>query len=53
MLLTKKLNLGEYLITVAYDKEVGYLLITVLDEGHEVIDSIEISNDDDENNLDL
>lgn len=42
----KKLDLGEYVITVEYDKKTGKLDVRVLDEAGEIIEGILITNDD-------
>lgn len=44
----KKLDLGEYVITIEYDKQNGKLDVKVLDEGGELIEGILISEDDDD-----
>ncbi len=44
----KKIDLGEYVITIYYDDVTGELQIRVFDEGGDMIDSIGVENDDDE-----
>lgn len=44
----KKINLGEYIINIVYDDVTSSLDISVLDELEELIDSITITNDNDE-----
>lgn len=46
MLITKQIDLGEYIIVVEYnDDGSGYLKVTVLDELDEEVDFIEVVND--------
>jgi hypothetical protein len=49
MTITKKIDFGEYVLIANYDNENGLLEVTVLDELGDVIESIEITNDQDEN----
>lgn len=52
MLITKKIDLGEYVIVIEYDDDgSGHLSVSVLDEGGEEIESIQLANDD-ENEID-
>ena len=44
----KKLDLGEYVIIVEYDKKNGKLDVRVLDEAGEIIEGILISEDDED-----
>lgn len=46
----KRINIGEYIILTHYETENAYLNIQVLDEGEEVIDFIEISDDEEDQN---
>ena len=52
----KTIDFGEYLVNITYDNETGAISVEVLDEAHELIESINISNvedtkeDDDEDN---
>lgn len=46
-MIRKKIDLGEYLIKIDYDKETGRLNIGVYDELDEIIESINITNDED------
>ena len=43
----KKLDLGEYVIKITYDEQTSELNVDVLDEGGEVIESINIKDDED------
>ncbi len=47
---TKKIDLGEYVINIVYDKADGSLEVTILDELGDMIDAIVVTNDTDENN---
>ena len=49
MKVTKKIDFGEYLIIAVYDNVSGLLEISVLDELEEVIESIQVTNDDEDN----
>ena len=44
----KKLDLGEYVITVEYDKQTGKLDVRVLDEAGEIIEGILITEDNED-----
>lgn len=44
----KKLDLGEYVITVEYDKKNGKLDVRVLDEAGEIIEGILITEDEED-----
>lgn len=49
MILTKKVELGEYTIVIEFDDEGnGYLKVTILDELETEIEHIEITNDEDD-----
>ncbi|TXG80784.1 MAG: hypothetical protein E6R13_07450 [Spirochaetes bacterium] len=48
MLITKKIDLGEYIVEIEYDDETGAIEVTVLDELEGVIESITITNAQDE-----
>jgi len=51
MILTKRLELGEYIIIINYaDDDSGYIKVSVLDELEEEIENIEIDNDNPEDN---
>jgi hypothetical protein len=52
MEIIKKVDLGEYIVVINYEDTTGSLVITVLDELEEEIESLEITNDDDEDNED-
>lgn len=43
---TKRVDLGEYVVIITYDDSNGGLYVSVLDEGEEEIESINIVNDD-------
>jgi len=47
MKLTKKIDFGEYLIIATYDDVNGSLEVSVFDELEDVIESINITNDND------
>ncbi len=44
----KTIDLGEYVIKIAYNSKTGDLDVSVLDELNELIESINITNDDDD-----
>lgn len=44
MLITKRIDLGEYIVEIEYDDETGAIEVTVLDELEGVIESITITN---------
>lgn len=51
MLVTKQIDLGEYVINIKYnDDGSGYLKVSILDELKEEIDSIEVENDENPDN---
>jgi len=43
---TQRIDLGEYIILIEYDKSNGSLDVTVLDELEDIIDIVSINNDD-------
>ena len=45
---TKKNDLGEYIVNIDYDADTCELNVEVLDELGDIIESIHISNDDDD-----
>ena len=47
-MITKKIDLGEYVIRVSYDKETSSLDVEVCDELGEIIEFINIRDDDEE-----
>lgn len=56
MVTKKTVDLGEYIVNITYDNETGSISVEVLDELHEVIESMDITNiendkdrDDDDN----
>jgi hypothetical protein len=51
-MLRKKLDLGEYKITIEYDKETGKLDLRVLDEAGDLIEGILILDIDDDSKID-
>lgn len=54
MKLTKQIDLGEYIVVINYDDNgSGYIKVTILDELEEEVESIEISNDNDDVNPNL
>lgn len=44
----KKIDLGEYVVMVDYDKKTGMLDVKVLDESGDIIEGILITEDDEE-----
>jgi len=50
MKVTKKVDLGEYIIIIDYDDITGSLDVTVLDELEGVIETINVENDVDPDN---
>ncbi len=47
MLLTKQLDLGEYIVVIDYnDDGSGYIKVSILDELQDEIEFIEVINDD-------
>ena len=55
MLITKRIDLGEYIVEIEYDDETGAIEVTVLDELEGVIESITITNaeESDDGELDI
>jgi hypothetical protein len=55
MVTKKTIDLGEYIVNVTYDNQTGSISVEVLDELHEIIESMNITNiedtkeDDDDN----
>lgn len=47
MVSKKTIDLGEYIINIAYDNETGAISVDVLDELHELIESMNITNVED------
>ena len=47
MLITKRVDLGEYFVDIEYDDMTGAIEVTVLDELEGVIESITITNSED------
>lgn len=47
MLITKRIDLGEYFVDIEYDDMTGAIEVTVLDELEGVIESITITNSED------
>jgi len=48
MLITKKVDLGEYIVVIEYnDDGSGYIKVSILDELEEEVEFIEIENDED------
>jgi hypothetical protein len=56
MVTKKTIDLGEYIVNITYDNQTGAISVDVLDELHEIIESMNITNvedsgkDDDEDN---
>lgn len=56
MVTKKTIDLGEYIVNITYDNQTGSISVDVLDELHEIIESMNITNvedsgnDDDEDN---
>lgn len=48
----KRIDLGEYIIKIAYDSKTGALDVSVVDELDELIESINITNDEDDEDFD-
>ena len=48
MEITKKIDLGEYIIVVEYNDTDSSLYVTVLDELEGVIEAIKVTNDEDD-----
>ena len=48
----KRIDLGEYVIKIAYDSKTGALDVSVVDELDELIESINITNDEDDEDFD-
>lgn len=44
----KKIDLGEYVIKIEYDKDTGYLSVNILDELGDLIENVEITTDEDD-----
>lgn len=57
MLITKKIEIGEYFVEIEYDDETGSIEVSVLDELQDIIESISITNtveeedDDDDDDI--
>jgi hypothetical protein len=47
MVSKKTIDLGEYIVNIAYDNETGAISVEVLDELHELIESMNITNAED------
>jgi hypothetical protein len=52
MVTKKTVDLGEYIVNITYDNETGSISVEVLDELHEVIESMDITNIEDNKNGD-
>lgn len=51
MILTKRVDLGEYVVIIEYDDNgSGHIKVSILDELEDEVDFIEIINDEEENN---
>jgi hypothetical protein len=47
MVSKKTIDLGEYIVNITYDNETGSISVDVLDELHEIIESMNITNIED------
>jgi hypothetical protein len=47
MVSKKTIDLGEYIVNITYDNETGAISVEVLDELHELIESMNITNVED------
>ena len=47
MVSKKTIDLGEYIVNIAYDNKTGAISVEVLDELHELIESMNITNAED------
>jgi hypothetical protein len=47
MVSKKTIDLGEYIVNITYDNETGAISVDVLDELHELIESMNITNIED------
>jgi hypothetical protein len=47
MVSKKTIDLGEYIVNITYDNETGSISVDVLDELHEIIESMNITNVED------
>jgi hypothetical protein len=47
MVSKKTIDLGEYIVNITYDNETGSISVEVLDELHELIESMNITNVED------
>lgn len=52
MEIIKKIDLGEYIVIIKYEDSTGSLKVKVLDELEEEIESLEITNDEDDSDED-
>lgn len=43
---SKKIDLGEFIVVIKYDKSTGHLIVNVLDELGSLIESIDITEDE-------
>jgi hypothetical protein len=50
---SRRIDLGEYIIEIKYDEENGELDVTVLDELEEIIESINITNSEHDNDFNI
>jgi hypothetical protein len=48
MKVTRKIDFGEYIVTATYNENTGEIKVSVLDELQEEIESITITNDEDD-----
>jgi predicted RNase H-like nuclease len=47
MITKKTIELGEYIVNITYDNETGSISVEVLDELHDLIESLDITNAED------
>jgi hypothetical protein len=52
MEIVKKIDLGEYVIVVRYNDEDGSLNVSIYDELEELVESVDITNSEDEDDED-
>ena len=48
MKIKKTIDLGEYIVDISYGKETGYISVDIYDEGEELIESLVISNSEED-----
>ena len=50
---SRRIDLGEYIIEIQYNEQNGELDVTVFDELEEIIESINISNSENDNDFNI